>query len=190
MELYRPITLCGLAGVGKSTAIKQLIAELGFTLHSSGDFVRKHAQEIYPDISKALALEQLEEDARRDPSIDHMIDGRTIDLAKSGKSRWILDSRLGWYFCPQSFKVIMTCDTVERIRRIAKRDNIEFSAAYYQTEHRESAIKDRYLKLYGITDFTSPHLFNHVANTTTARPEAVADRILIAYKEWHNNHSN
>lgn len=188
-QFVKPITLCGLAGVGKSTAIRLLEKELGFRLHSSGDFVRQYAQEQFPELSKEEALAKLEERAKTDPSIDLMIDGKNIQLAKSGEERWILDSRLGWYFCPHSFKVLLTCDNLERVKRIARRDTMDFSDALYATMHRESAIKERYQKLYGISDFTSHHLFDVVANTTVAKPDDVASLILITYKEWCREHS-
>ena len=185
-KLSKPITICGLAGVGKSTAIRILEQELKFELHSSGDFVRQYACERFPGETKARALELLEELAKRDSSIDLMIDKKNIELAKSGKSSWMLDSRLGWYFCPQTFKVLLTCSTEERVRRIARRDKMDFSIALYATEHRENAIRERYEKIYGIRDFTNPHLFDVVANTTIAGPEDVATRVLTTYKEWHN----
>lgn len=190
-QFTRPITICGLAGVGKSTAIKRLQKNLGYVLHSSGDFARQYACERFPgeqDAGKALA--HLEDEAKRNRSIDLMIDQRTIDLAKGIEGKWILDSRLGWYFCPQAFKVLLACDTVTRLKRIATRDNVEFSDAMYATEHRESSIKQRYSELYGIKDFTSPHLFDCVVNTSVAGPEAVADQILVAFKEWNSRHTH
>jgi cytidylate kinase len=185
-ELHAPITICGLAGVGKSTAINKIVAALGFKLHSSGGFMRATARERYPDEEEMVALARLEEYAKKDPSIDLAIDGKAIELAKQPHGKWILDSRLGWYFCPQAFKVILTCDTQERISRIAKRDKVEFSRALYDTQFRENAIRERYLRLYGISDFTNEKLFDMVANTTVADPDAVASQILTGYKTWHD----
>lgn len=181
-DLYRPITICGLAGVGKSTAIERLVRELKYTLHSSGGFVRQYACEVFPNLDKLKALASLEENARKDRSIDLMIDQRAIDLSKSGDGKWILDSRLGWHFCPHAFKVLFNCDDKTRLERIARRDGSDFSDALYITQHREKAIRERYLDLYGINDFTSPHLFDFVAHTAVASTGAVADQILVAYK--------
>lgn len=190
-QFTKPMTICGLAGVGKSTAIKLLKQNLGYTLHSSGDFARQYARERFPEEQDAVkALARLEDEAKRDRSIDLMIDQRTINLAKSVGGKWILDSRLGWHFCPQAFKVLLACDTVTRLKRIATRDKVEFSDAVYATEHRESSIKQRYSELYGIKDFTSPHLFDCVVHTSVAGAEAVADQILVAFREWNDRHTH
>lgn len=182
----RPVTICGLAGVGKSTARRLINEELGFTLHSTGDHFREEAKRLFPDKSPGEALALLEKKAETDYSIDRMIDARSIKL-ETQEERWILDSRLGWHFCPCSFKILLHCQEEVRIARIAARDKMSYEEAARAIAQREASIRERYFKLYNIVTFTNPRLFDIALDTTTQPAEEVAAQILDAYKNWHTD---
>ena len=55
---------------------------------------------------------ELNELAKKDKSIDDMLDERSIRLGKELDST-IFDSRMGWHFIPDSFKVFLLADMTE-----------------------------------------------------------------------------
>lgn len=96
------LSLTGNLGSGKSSLGKELIAR-GFEIVSSGDIFRGLAAE------RGVSIVEMNKIAETDKSIDKMVDDRTIALGKS-KDRTIFDSRMGWHFVPDSFKVFVMVD--------------------------------------------------------------------------------
>lgn len=178
----RPITVCGLAGVGKSVLITSLCTALCFKKYSAGDFARELAVSMFPKLSPPNALLELEKLAENNEGIDLEIDRRSEELEKSPEKKWILDSRLGWHFCPSSFKVLLVCDDAIRIERVGLRDKQAIALATQKTKEREDSIRLRYQKYYGIEDFTNPSLFDFVVDTSYKQPSTVFTEVLETYQ--------
>ena len=123
------LSLTGNLGSGKSSLGKELIAR-GFEIVSSGDIFRGLAAE------KGVSIVEMNKIAETDKSIDKMVDDRTIALGKS-KDNTIFDSRMGWHFVPDSFKVFVMVDLMEAGRRVYN-DSLRKAEAY---ENMEDAVK-------------------------------------------------
>ena len=104
------LSLTGNLGSGKSSLGKELIAR-GFEIVSSGDIFRGLAAE------RGVSIVEMNKIAETDKSIDKMVDDRTIALGKS-KDHTIFDSRMGWHFVPDSFKVFVMVDLQEAGKRV------------------------------------------------------------------------
>ena len=104
---------------------------------------RKIAQE------KHLSLEQLGKIALEDPSVDMVVDDRTV--REAGKGRVVVDGQLaGWMLRDKAdLRIYLTAPEPIRLERIAKRDKLDLEMARAQTIQRESVQRERYVRHYG-----------------------------------------
>ena len=127
---------------------------------------------------RKIVLEEFQEIATDDPSIDRLVDERTMADAEKGDV--VIDGQLtGWVLKEISdLRILLTAPLVVRLERIAARDRISLDEARRQTSHREGLQADRYRKHYGfnVNDWAIYHL---VLDTSFGSIEDTA-RILLA----------
>lgn len=190
MEKKQIITIAGSLGSGKSSTANKVAELLGYSRASTGDFMRSLADK------KGITLEDLSKIAENDNgATDKEIDDNSRAIRE--KSNIVLDSRLGFFFIPESFKVFLELDpkiAAERILKDSKNnpnrqketdtgfDSVE-SVVIGISERRASEQK-RYQKLYGIADNTAPENFDLVINTANTPLESVALKIVEEYNKW------
>jgi cytidylate kinase len=170
------ITITGDLGSGKSAVSKILCEKTGFEYVSTGRIQRQLAQE--------LGLDTLEMNRRADtdPTIDQRIDGIFVDLGKDSKG-YVVDSRMAWFFLPDSFKVYLQTDVTVAAERILNDPNRK--SEEYETKEeaigkilaRKESENARFLAKYG-ADCANLHNFDLVVDTTDRSPEQVAALIL------------
>jgi cytidylate kinase len=153
------ITIFGLAGTGTSSVGKRLASELSYTYFSSGQLFRQKAESLGMDLYSFDAL------VKTRPEYDRDLDQTIASFGKT-HDNFIVESRLAWYFIPDSIKIKLTCDFDERVRRVARRDNVTFDYARDKTLQREADGVERYAKAYGITDFAPDKIFELVIDST------------------------
>ncbi len=139
------VTVSGPHGSGKSTYAAKLAGSLGLRYVSAGLMFRKLADE------RRISLEKFQELAAADPSIDRLVDERTMAEAERGDV--VVDGQLaGWVLKEISdLRVLLTAPLVVRLERIAARDHISLEEARRQTLHREGVQAERYRKHYGFS---------------------------------------
>jgi CMP/dCMP kinase len=184
------ITIAGKLGSGKSTAAKAVAKTLGYTHASTGDFMRAIAQK------RGVSLSELSAHAETDPSIDKELDDHNVALGEG--ENIVLDSRLGFHFIPQSFKVFLDLEPYVAATRILKdaqsnpnRQNED--KGFDSVEKIITSITDRlaserkrYSNLYNITDHTDHSNYDLVINTGLPENsiEHVPEIIIDAYRKW------
>lgn len=179
------ITLTGDLGSGKSAVSRLLCEAAGYEYVSTGNIQRQLAAEMGIDTL------ELNRRADTDPTIDERIDDIFISLGKDPKG-YVVDSRLAWFFLPQSFKVYLRTDPAEAVRRIFNDPNRR-SEAYGSPEEASEKIRarkqsenERFWKTYG-ADCANMQLFDVVIDTTARTPEAVSALILQAKRAKENS---
>lgn len=183
------ITITGNLGSGKSSVAK-ILKERGYEIFSTGQIFRQLAMD------KGLSVEEFnkqvnEAASRGDRSVDKMIDGTTAKIGVE-KDMIVFDSRLAWYFVPQSFKVFVITDIDEASRRVYN-DSVRANSESYtsQAECRKALINRqrletlRYKEIYGI-DYYDMSNYNLVIESTNAAPMELADEILSKLEEYKN----
>jgi cytidylate kinase len=186
------ITIAGKLGSGKSSTAKRVSEMLDYKHLSTGDFFRAIADK------RGVSLVDLNKMAETDLSLDKEVDDRNIEIGKM--ENVVLDSRLGFHFIPDSFKVFLDLDPIVAAKRILedKKNNInrhkEVSGSFDTEENILKSIserlileKNRYKELYGIDDNTSPEHFDLVINTGEIPLEEVCKKIINEYDSWLNN---
>lgn len=148
------MTVSGPHGSGKSTYAARLAGSLGLRHVSAGMLFRRLAEE------RRVSLEKFQEMAAADPSIDRLVDERTMSEAE--KSDVVVDGQLaGWVLKEVSdLRILLTAPLVVRLERIAARDQVSLEEARRQTLHREGVQAERYRRHYGfsVDDWSIYHL--------------------------------
>ena len=175
------ITITGDLGSGKSTVSKILIEKLNFEYVYTGKIQREIANR------HQMTTLELNQYAETHPEIDEEIDATFKALNNS--TDLIVDSRLAWFFIPESFKVYLMTEiaiAADRISNDRQRKNEKYVS-------KEEAIKDilarkasenkRYMELYG-ADCADLSNFNLMIDTSYITPEKVADMIIAGYQAW------
>ncbi len=168
------ITITGNLGSGKSSVCKEL-QKSGFTIISAGDIFREIAAE------KGMTVLELNEAAKKDRSIDDLLDQRSTKLGKE-MDHTVFDSRLAWHFVDNSFKVFLLVDTQEAARRVF--DGADRGAESYQDmekaraglEERARLEQERFRMLYGI-DYYDVCNYDLVIESSCASPYQIAQEI-------------
>ena len=163
------ITITGLAGTGKGTLSKKLAKQFNLEVFSIGDIFRKYAEKEGKELSQ-FEKEHLNNNFELD---------KKIDLHQTGvgekKDNFILESRLGFYFIKDSFKINIICEDDVRFQRISLRESKDISLVKEETKNREESIDFRYKKIYGKTykELISVTDFDIVINATNIGIEEV-----------------
>ncbi|MEI6124704.1 MAG: cytidylate kinase family protein [Bacteroidota bacterium] len=181
MKMYPKISLTGDLGSGKSHVSRLLSEKLGFEIISTGLIQREIAEKY------GMTTLELNDYSRTHPKIDDEIDGKVVELSQTEQSL-IFDSRLAWYFAPKSFKIYLTVDLDEAVRRIyhdkrKSEDYLNKTDAKMQIQARRQSEIERFRQYY---NFSITLLTNYdlVIDTTHITPEAVCEKIIQAYDKW------
>jgi len=181
------ITLSGKPGSGKSSTADKVAELLGYTRHSSGDMVRKVLSK------KKMTLEEYNNKAENDHDLDSQIDTELRRLRE--KNDIIVDSRLAFYWIPESFKVYLDLELDVATARIFKdavsntsRSSVGTSSTSLhevsrQVKKRMLAEQNRFRQLYGVDPFDKNH-FDLIVDTSRNDPQSVAIAVFDAYKQW------
>ncbi len=185
------ITIAGKLGSGKSSTAKMVSEILSYKHYSTGDFMREIAND------RGISLLDLNKIAETDLSIDKKLDDRNIEIGTM--ENVVLDSRLGFHFIPDSFKVFLDLDTETAAGRILedkKNNPNRDKEATGKFDTKESIMekvnsrllseKKRYKDLYEIEDNTAPENFDFVINTKEIPIEEVSKKVIEEYNKWLN----
>jgi cytidylate kinase len=185
MQKKHIITISGKPGSGKSSTADKVAELLGYTRHSSGDMVRSILKE------KRLTLEAYNAQAADDHDLDALVDERLRALRDH--SDIVVDSRLGFYWLPESFKVYLDLDLSIATARIYK-DSVSNSRRSGETastlpevarlvEQRVRDERSRFKALYNVDPYNPSH-FDLIIDTSNHSPQTVALTVFDTYKEW------
>lgn len=178
------ITIAGSQGSGKSSTARLVAKELGFTHFSSGDLFREIAKE------RGLSIEAINQTAEQQKEIDYMVDERLRSLKDS--EGLVIDSRLAFYWIPDSFKVFLSLDPDTAAERIFNHIKTEGRTSQTATSLEElknnfdiriKSERKRYFDLYQL-DPTDPKHFDLVIDTKKNDLPTVARMVLDEYTKW------
>lgn len=174
------IVLSGNAGSGKSTIGNLLSERLMVDFISIGAICRKRAVELRMDINEFQ--EHLKDDSAFDKSMDQYIS----EYARS-KAGYVLDYRLGFYFLPDSFKVLLKVSDETALKRMSVRNsldedfsNVPDSEKLGIIRKRNQKMRNRFIETYGV-DFSNENSYDLIIDTDFASPDEITELILITF---------
>ncbi len=131
--------------------------------------------------------------AEDDHNIDHEIDEELRELRN--QTDIVIDSRLGFYWIPESFKVYLDLDVDVAAARIFK-DSVSNELREYNQDPDVSILevqrlvhlrleneKRRFRSLYGVNPYSNSN-FDLIINTSRHSPQTVALTVFDTYKKW------
>jgi CMP/dCMP kinase len=187
MKRRHIITLSGKPGSGKSSTADRVAEMLGYTRYSTGDIVREMVKK------KKMTLADFNNMAEKDPSYDYELDEELRKMRD--QEDIVIDSRLGFYWIPESFKVYLDLDPEVAIARIYKDSNINalrgvtenntdgMDAVINQVEDRLQNERRRFKKLYNVNPYASAN-FDLIIDTSRHSPQTVALTTFDMYQKW------
>lgn len=188
MEKKHIITISGKPGSGKSSTADKVAELLGYTRHSSGEMVREVLAK------KGLTLEEYNAEAKENHDLDALVDERLRALRS--KKDIVVDSRLGFYWIPESFKVYLDLNLSVATARIYKdsvtnsQRGVERAASLDEVarsvEHRVRDERSRFKALYNVDPYNLSN-FDLIIDTSRHSPQTVALTVFDTYKQWLNS---
>lgn len=185
------ITIAGFPGSGKSSVARMVAADLGYDHFSSGELFRMLAEEEGLDLLSASVS------AEQDADIDLAVDRKLRQIGEH-QDKLVIDSRMAWYWIPESFKVFLTLDFETAAKRIIEtkearknaNENIPTNVAEYAgiLEARFESERRRYQALYKV-DLSDKSNYDLIIDTKANDQEAVSKAILTAYQKAHSRDS-
>ena len=106
------ITVTGFPGAGNSSVAQALAKKLGYKHYSGGDIRRKIARE------HGITLAELNRIGETEPWTDVEVDDYIKNIARK-EDNFILDSKIGNFLIPTSFKIFLTADVDTRAERVS-----------------------------------------------------------------------
>lgn len=191
MQKRNIITICGVLGSGKSTAAKRVAQALGYPHYSGGDFMRQMAKD------RGISLVELSRLAETDPEIDKEID-RVQKEFMDTHDNFVIDSRLGWYWAQDSFKVFLSLDadtSAERVladinaKKAERKEEVSdvevtLESLKQKQSERYASERARYKDYYGIENHFDPSHFDLVIDTKVNDIPSVEKLIIDGYTAW------
>jgi len=187
MEKKHIITISGKPGSGKSSTADKVAEMLSYTRHSSGDMVRNILAR------EGMTLKEYNLKAQDDHALDDKIDIYLRNLRS--KNDIVIDSRLGFYWIPESFKVYLDLDmqvATVRIYKDAVSNNMRLKSGETvnslalvaeQVQNRMEIERDRFRNLYNVDPYNTAH-FDLVIDTSRHSPQTVALTVFDVYRRW------
>ncbi len=187
MEKAHIITISGRPGSGKSTTADKVAELLSYTRYSTGDIVRKMLKK------QNVTLAEFNKKAENDPVLDQQLDEELRKLRNEHDI--VIDSRLGFYWIPESFKVYLDLSNDLSIARIYKDANLNtlrsnagegisgMDSVIEQVEKRVESERARFKKLYNVNPYATAH-FDLIIDTERHSPQTVALTIFDTYQKW------
>jgi len=187
MKKKHIITISGKPGSGKSSTADKVAELLGYTRHSSGDLVRRILSQNH------MTLEEYNAQADSNHDLDAQVDEELRSLRD--KADIVVDSRLGFYWIPESFKVYLDLDLDLATARIFKdtvsnnmRADVGTSVdslpeVSRQVRERMLNEQERFRRLYGVDPYDKSH-FDFIIDTSRQNPQSVAVAVFDSYRQW------
>lgn len=177
------ITITGAIGSGKSSTAKQLVKLLDADFISTGGMFRQFAEEKGLTVSDAVKNKSVFDE------LDVKIDGFLTSF-KSDKLT-VIDSRLAWFFVPDTFKVYLTCDTeVAALRLLNATDRVAqryttLDEAILDIKNRNELELTQWVSKYSIEcNILHTHGYNALVDTTNLTVNETAIKIASLYEDY------
>ncbi|MBI4035157.1 MAG: cytidylate kinase family protein [Candidatus Chisholmbacteria bacterium] len=167
---YRNITVSGLPGAGSTTLAENLARSLDWNFVSLGEEMRRQAINLgWVDGRKLVHHDATAYGEEFDRKTDLGVREKL-----SREKDQVIEGWLAGFFAQGVegvLKILVKCGEEERVRRVARRDEVEMGKAQEQMRHRVAVNVKKWRQMYGKIDFLRPDLYDVVVNTSRYNEE-------------------
>lgn len=181
------ITIAGDLGSGKSTVANHLINNIDYRIESAGIIFRRLAEE------HGMTAKEFNQFIESNPKYDNMVDDTIKEMGEK-EENIIFDSRLAWFFVPNSFKIYMYVDIDTATERIFNdKDRLSESYTDIETakreiiERRQSEVL-RYKTFYN-ADINNYKNYDFIIDTSHATKDEVNEAVLSNFRAFEKGES-
>ena len=171
-----------MTGSGKSTVARKIAERYGLRYICGGDALKELAIELGYDVRKVGWWES--EEGRKflqlrtkNPMFDKKVDEKLLKWIERGNV--VVDSwTIPWLF-KGGFKIWLEASPEVRAKRLAKRDNINFTQALQILKEKDEKSKNIYRKIYGFNFGEDLSPFDLVLDVNLLNIDEVFDAICL-----------
>ena len=167
-KILNSIVISGWPAVGKTTIATALAKELGYKQYNGGDVLKMlAAQRGYntakPDWWDTEEAKNFMEERDSDHYFDIEVDRKLVEIVRNGNVV-VTSYTLPW-LVPESIKIWLKGSRSNRIKRMAKRDNLNIKHAREVIQQRDDNNVRIYHSLYGYEFGKDLSVFDFVLDT-------------------------
>ncbi|MDD2516418.1 MAG: (d)CMP kinase [Candidatus Gracilibacteria bacterium] len=178
------ISISGLAGSGKSSLVKEIVARTGFATADVGQLYRARAFE------KGMTITEYDKFIEKNPEEDIAMDNNFKELVENCQKDIIVSWRIGFHFVPDIISIWLDVSPEEGAKRIMLDDGrggqekkySSLEEAIKTNEDRMERVRQRLKLLYGI-DFMNKSNYTKVIDTTGKGFEEVLGEVMEYIEE-------
>ncbi len=176
---YNNISISGGIGVGTTTLLKNLkpyLEPLGWTLKSTGQFVREYTKENVVPLATLVSED-----------FDRKIEAEVEKTFKT-KKHYVIEGWLSGFIARElknTLRVLLVCsENAIRVDRVVNRDKVSIEEAKRNIKLREEENFKKWRKVYGNYNFFNPKYYHLVIDTYSSGPLETAGKVLdrLGYK--------
>ena len=167
-KIRNSIVISGWPAVGKTTIANELSKELNYVLYNGGDVLKDLASERGYDVFgidwwDTEEARDFMEERESNPYFDIEVDRKLVDIVRNGNVV-VTSYTLPW-LVPESVKIWLKGSRSNRIKRMAKRDNLKIKEARSILQQRDDNNVRIYKNLYGFEFGKDLTVFDFVLDT-------------------------
>lgn len=167
------ITIGGQSGTGSTTIAQMLAHKLGYLFYSTGNIYRDMAKE------QDMSMQEFDTLLQSHTEYDVEMDQRQQEFGLT-HDNFVIDSRMGWYLIPDSFRVLIVADEAQRLERIAKKESISTEAAKKLVTEREALHANRFADMYGVSNIFAHKHYDLVIDSSKHTLDETVEAIQAA----------
>ncbi|MGD1835699.1 MAG: AAA family ATPase [Nitrososphaeraceae archaeon] len=167
-KIRNSIVISGWPAVGKTTIANELSKELDYMVYNGGDVLKDLASERGYDVFgidwwDTEEAKDFMEERESNPYFDIEVDRKLVDIVRNGNV--IVTSYTLPWLVPESIKIWLKGSRSNRIKRMAKRDNLKIKDARSILQQRDDNNVRIYKNLYGFEFGKDLTVFDFVLDT-------------------------
>ncbi len=175
------VIVSGMAGSGKNTIAEMIAKKYKLNFLCASDILKEMAiEEGYAAGGKdwwdsAQGIRFLDQ-RKGDSKFDKKLDGILMQRADNGgisMTSWVMP----WLFKGDSVKIWLNASMEERVKRIAKRDEISLEEARKIVGKRDKENREHYKNLYGYELDKDLEVFDLIVDTDGIEPDDIMKKI-------------
>ena len=176
------LVLAGLSGVGKSTLANILAKKYSLTYLDGGDLMKDMAREVGltpggDDWWESADAMKFLEIRKKDVQFDKRLDQKLIKKAEELKNVIMTSWAVPWLY-DKCIKIYIKGSFTTRVKRIAKRDNIEVKDAEGLVKKRDKTNIQHYKNIYGFDISKDLEPFDFVINSDFFNIEEIKEVLI------------